>query len=286
MIRISQFALNAGAGEQSFLDSITRFNNTQNSIKVSDFRSNDPVQTELARRFEKLTRGGKKFWYKNKRVAKQDATRIPIGMEEFAKAVFAFRLGPDDMHGGTKFLFDTNPDGGYRLLFGDESGVWDTLTEEEFKLLAGSWFICEHVRAVWNKEKVRRLAEGLPETKNALERRWMVYFVVGELLRAVYQQTGADLDSEIRRLSKPSWMAEDGVEARTVEKYTRLGCSVLIKAYRAASKGADFAHRNWFREKATLSDIRQEIPSELQTLKMILDSGELPTLSTAKGGKA
>src|ERR1019366_9153399 len=69
-----------------------------------------------------------------------------------------------------KFLFDTNTDGGDRLLFGDENGVWEALTEEEFKLLAGSWFICEHVRAVWNKGKVRRLAEGLPETKNALER--------------------------------------------------------------------------------------------------------------------
>jgi hypothetical protein len=285
MVRISQFALNA-AGEQSFLDSITRFNNTQNSIKVSDFRSNDPVQMELAHRFEKLTRGGKRFWYKNKRVAKQDASRIAIGMEEFAKTVFAFKLGPDDIYGGTKFLFDTNPDGGYRLLFGDANGVWDTLTDEEFKLLAGSWFVCEHVRTVWNKEKERRLAEGLPETKNALERRWMVYFVVGELLREVYRQIGADLDSEIRRLSKPGWMLEDGVEARSVEKYTRLACSVLIKAYRSASKGADFSHRNWFREKATLLDIRQEIPSELQTLKMILDSGELPTLSSAKAGKA
>jgi hypothetical protein len=286
MVRISQFALNAGADEQAFLDSITRFNNTQNSIKVSDFRSNDPVQMELAHRFEKLNRGGKKFWYKNKRVSKQDALRVPIGMEEFAKTVFAFRFGPDDMYGGTKFLFDTNPDGGYRMLFGDENGVWDALTEEEFKLLAGSWFICEHVRAVWSREKVRRLAEGLPETKNALERRWMVFFVVGELLREVYKQVGANLGSEIRRLSKPGWMLEDGVEARTIEKYTRLGCSVLIKSYRSASKGPEFSHRNWFREKATLSDIRQEIPSELQTLKMILDSGELPMLSSAKSSKA
>jgi hypothetical protein len=169
---------------------------------------------------------------------------------------------------------------------GDENGVWDALTEEEFKLLAGSWFICEHVRAVWNKEKARRLAEGLPETKNALERRWMVFIVVGELLREVYKQIGADLGSEIRRLAKPGWMLEDGTEARTVEKYTRLGCSVLIKAYRSGSKGADFSHRNWFREKATLSDIRQEVPPELQTLKMILDSGELPMLSTVKPGKA
>jgi hypothetical protein len=114
----------------------------------------------------------------------------------------------------------------------------------------------------------------------------MVFFVVGELLREVYRQVGADLGSEIRRLSKPGWMLEDGVEARTIEKYTRLECSVLIKSYRSASKGPDFSHRNWFREKATLSDIRQEIPSELQTLKMILDSGELPMLSSAKSSKA
>jgi hypothetical protein len=48
--------------EQEFLYSITKFNNTQNAIKVADFRSNDKVQLDVAAKFEKLpARGGKKF---------------------------------------------------------------------------------------------------------------------------------------------------------------------------------------------------------------------------------
>jgi len=70
-----------------------------------------------------------------------------------------------------------------------------------------------------------------------------------------------------------------------VEKYTRLGCGVLIKAYRTAAKAAGFSHRNWFRERSTLVDIKQEIPSELQTLRMMLDHEGLPMLSTIQGDR-
>ena len=72
--------------EPDFLYSITKFNNTQNAIKVADFRSNDKVQLNVAAKFEKLpARGGKKFRYRNKRSGEREANRIPIAMEEFTK---------------------------------------------------------------------------------------------------------------------------------------------------------------------------------------------------------
>src|SRR5271167_3531839 len=92
--------------QQEFLDNVTKYNNTQNSVRVSDFRSNDKVQYDIKKRFDALPAvEGKKFLYKNKRSGERDAARIVIGMEEFAKTLFAFNYGPDDVFGGTGYVF-------------------------------------------------------------------------------------------------------------------------------------------------------------------------------------
>ena len=107
--------------ELQFVQDTTRFNNTQNSVKVADFRSNDAVQKDLATRFYGLYRGGKRFAYKNKRSPSR-AGELTISLEDFAKTLHAFNYGPDDVAGGTKFLFDTSAKtGGYRKVFGDPS---------------------------------------------------------------------------------------------------------------------------------------------------------------------
>ncbi len=104
--------------ESQFVQDTTRFNNTQNSVRVADFRSNDPVQKDLASRFYSLYRDGKRFAYKNKRSPSRSG-EIAISLEDFAKTLHAFSYGPDDVAGGTKYLFDTTKAGGYRKVFGD-----------------------------------------------------------------------------------------------------------------------------------------------------------------------
>lgn len=212
-LRVSEIALK----QDDFLVNVTRFNNTQNAIKVSDFRSNDDVQISLAQRFADLSsRGGKKFVYKNKR-SERDANRIPIGMEEFAKTVFSFRFGPADTAGGTKHLFDTSKDGGYTKLFGYGGEVWKTVARDDFEELAGTWFVCEQVRAfiaeqrdaLEKKETERGTTP--PVVRDALERRWLVFFVVGELLRSKYADE-TKLNSVLRKLSHPGWTERDGAE--------------------------------------------------------------------------
>ncbi len=37
--------------EVSFVREVTKYNNTQNAVKIADFRSNDRVQKDLAHRF-------------------------------------------------------------------------------------------------------------------------------------------------------------------------------------------------------------------------------------------
>lgn len=271
MVRISTFSLGK---EPTFLEEVTRYNNTQNKISVSDFRSNDPVQRDLAAKFGELKRGGTHFWYKNKR-SREKRDRIPIEMEEFAKTIHAFKYAPHDMWGGTTRLFDTSKDGRYSFVFGDGTGVWSTVPEDRFKALAGIWFVCEYIKTLWKQEKEKRSTD--ESAGLALERRYMVYYAVGELLRMIYSENDLSLDDDLQKLGKPKWTERDGPEKAVLRELTKLSFSGLIKAYETASQAADFRHRNWFRDRRYLSGIG----SELRFIRDIRTSGsqELPLLA-------
>jgi hypothetical protein len=262
MLRVSEISLS----DETLLVNITKFNNTQNSIKVSDFRSNDPVQRSLAKRFGELHhRNGKGFLYKNKR-SEREANRIPIPMEEFAKTVFSFQFGPFDAFGGTPHLFDTGKDGGYSKIFGENGEVWSTVAKDDFDRLAGTWFICEEIRNFYKDEKIalerkeeeRRDKTSLPVVKDALERRWMVFFAVGALIRARYGKDEERLQADIRRFANPNYAPKEAPQ-EALRRFTKAGCEILIRVYRSTSKDPSFTHRNWFRDKGTLTDVDREI---------------------------
>ena len=87
------------------MDSVTKYNNTQNAIRISDFRSNDKIQHDIKARFNALpSLGGRKFSYKNKRAGAGEREAASggdtsIGMEEFTKTLLGFLFGPDDVYG-------------------------------------------------------------------------------------------------------------------------------------------------------------------------------------------
>ncbi len=276
MVRISTFSLGK---EPAFLEDVTRYNNTQNKMAVSDFRSNDPVQRDLAERFSKMTRVGVRFWYKNKR-SREQRDRIPIEMEEFAKTIHAFRFGPHDMWGGTSPLFDASKDGRYSFVFGNGEAVWGTVPENEFYALSGIWFLCEEIRRIWKEEKGQRPKDDA--TALALERRYLVYYAVGELLRMIYSQGKRNLEDDLRKLSKPNWTEKNGPEKAATRELTELAFSALVRAYETAARSKDFRHRNWFRDKDYLAGIR----SDLKFIRDIRMKGRegLPMLFAGPGG--
>lgn len=258
--------------DDEFLKNVTQYNNTQNAIKISDFRSNDPVQIQLAQRFSALpARGGKKFVYRNKRT-ERDSTKIAVGMEEFAKTVHAFKFGPADTLGGTRYLFDLTPTGGYAKVFGNAEKVWDVIDSEDFEELAGIWFLCEQARTMGETVKAemaeKEAAKGTtpPIVKDALERRWVLFYAVGELLRAKYGSEGM-LSPILRKLSDPRWTATDGYEKEVLNRYVKAAAEILVRVYRSASKSQDFVHRNWFRSKTT----REEIVAAVSDYESLLD---------------
>jgi hypothetical protein len=247
--------------EIDFVQDTTRYNNTQNSVKVADFRSNDAVQKDIASRFYQLHLGAKRLAYKNKRSPSKVA-EIAINLEDFAKTIHSFNFGPDDMQGGTKYLFDLSPKGGYRKVFGDPEHL---LNDDEFKLMSGTFFACENIKELWDAERSssKKKGEGL---RPALERKWIVYFVFGALLRAIYKRLNADLDADLRRLYKPNtWMdgANKGILS-VIAKYYEIAAGFATQAYDFRAEDAEtFRHRNWFRSEQTLVDITKIIDRSL-----------------------
>jgi hypothetical protein len=259
LIRLTETESKKTIAEQEFLDNLTKYNNTQNAIRISDFRSNDKIQHDIKARFSALpSLGGKKFSYKNKRSGpgEREAKRgcdISIGMEEFTKTLFVFRFGPDDVYGGTGYVFDSTTDGGYAKLFGSGGEVLPSLGNETFEYYAGIWFVCSYAKDLWREESRK--------TKHsALERRWMFYYGLGEVLRKAYEGAEDWGKSDLRRLSHAKWMGEgsDGRNQKVISQLSRMAFLILRQAYDESSKtGA--SHRNWFRSPATLTLITTKV---------------------------
>jgi hypothetical protein len=238
-------------------------------VKIADFRSNDEVQKDLARRFGKLNLGGRAYEYKNKRSTKRRNT-IAVTLEELTKSVYAFRYGPDDMSGGTSKLFDASSTGLYRKVFESPENL---LSEAEFNLIAGTYFACNYVKQLWEtRRKALRLEKKTMHP--ALERKGLLFFTVGELQRRAHSKGTLDLDHEISKLSKPNtWLPDPDSKPRaTLGSCFEIASKILVQQYDAKKKNdPSFKHRNWFRDLGTLDDIRSGVD-------LALEFGALPKI--------
>ena len=261
LIRISEVSYKPA--DRPFLEKITRFNNTQNAIKISDFISNHPTQVDLSRHFSRMARDGKKFWYKNKRTGDRKQDSIPINLEEFAKTIHSFDIGPPDCYGGQPYLFDLQR--GYTKVFGDGTQVWENVSKEDFRRLAGIWFLCENgrdkvkgVRESLIKDEEKSLSEDSerrPVVKTALERRWLFFYALGEMFRLCHPDTSVQT-TLLQRMYNPQWWTKHD---EVLIPYIEMACDALINAYEYASSMPSFVHRNWFRDTHTLSALKSSI---------------------------
>jgi hypothetical protein len=292
MVRVTEISLRQNKEQEAFIENITKWNNTQNPVKVPDFRSNDLVQRDLHKRFAEISLGSRPLDYRNKRGAKDPKSVVPISMEEFAKTIHSFKWGPPDMWGGTAALFSLGKDGRYAHVFGDGVEPHNAYSDSEFRRVAGIWLVCTRVQEVWRQERETRMAAAEPvqETaqdqsrrldmrpivKAALERRWMVYAVVGVLLRERYRGQEDKLDEALERFSKPShWIETDTAGRKAVDRLTKKACILLIQSYKSASQSPKFVQRNWNRSKDTIESIVEEV-------RTTFDPEDLPFLGAGK----
>ena len=108
--------------EKGFNADIIRYNNTQNVVKLSDFRSNDQIYLWLEKKLaEQRPRGAQdqRFAYERKRSFKRHPGTYVITLEEVAKLRFAFLFEPTRCVGDPKSLWTHSQDGGvYEQAFG------------------------------------------------------------------------------------------------------------------------------------------------------------------------
>jgi hypothetical protein len=239
--------------EVTFVREVTKYNNTQNAIKIADFMSNDEVQKDLARRFHDLNLSGRRFEYLNKRSIK-GRNNIAITLEELTKSIYAFEYGPDDMFGGASRLFDASPTGLYTKVFEHPDCP---LTADGFNLIAGVYFACSYLKDNWEQQrKALRLKK---ETMHpSLERKGLIYFAVAELQRMSYMKQGFDLEHDLRKLAKPNdwWPDASSLPRVALDAAFSIASKVLVQQYDLKKKSLGFKHRNWFRDSNTLTDIR------------------------------
>lgn len=107
--------------ESGINQDIIEKNNTQNAIKDSDFRANDPIQRWLEKEIRgmKATEVGGKVSYQPKRSSKRGPGRN-IRLEEFAKIRYAYLYDPCLIYDSPKLLWTPRSDAGglYETAFG------------------------------------------------------------------------------------------------------------------------------------------------------------------------
>ena len=242
---------NAYADGKRTIENITRYNNTQNVVKASDFRSNDEIHTNLGHQFGELSRRGKKVQYIPKRTYFLNSkTHHPIKLEEFAKTIYSFIENPVDFSSSTSILFDDSEKGGYLKIFGDGKNVYTRLDRDTFKYLAGIWWLGEDFAAQLesDREKLTDITE-----RAALERKWFVFF---SAMVIVQDKLKDDAKKFFMRNYKGDITFGVGESGKKNQELYVKAKTLLISAYRNSMENQTFNHRNWQRSIKAVNSIR------------------------------
>lgn len=247
LVRVTEVSEGYGSGGR-FSAEITRYNNSQNVIKVSDFKSNDPVQNDLKKRFSSFSRLGKKVQYVPKRTDRRIPNSWMIKMEDFAKVIYSFLRDPIRFSGTTSFLFDEAADKGYSVVFGDgQANVWDVMPDSEFKLRSAIWWMSEEFSKALKKHK---LAVTDKDELAALERRWFIVYASRLVLERSFSPEA--YKDQLSPYFKGEWQLDEDREGRWFRDLFEISLQAVVYVYKTAQKQDNFNHRNWMRSQKSV----------------------------------
>lgn len=118
--------------EKGFNANIIKYNNTQNKVNLSDFRSNDSIQDDIQKLFSinKVT-SVNNINYIKKRGEKRVVGLLNLYLESLARIRYSYLYNPCDVISNAKDLWDT--EGKYADAFGIDGKIPDIMPEEKFK---------------------------------------------------------------------------------------------------------------------------------------------------------
>lgn len=116
---------------------IIRYNNSQNIVKASDFRANDPIHIWLSKKFDRLKVRGSletKLHYIRRRGGRKQQVGKSIKLEDLAKIRYGFLYDPVLVNRNPSYLWTYSHDGGvYEKSFGVDGQVPEVWSDEEFE---------------------------------------------------------------------------------------------------------------------------------------------------------
>ena len=243
-------------------------NNSQNPIRLSDFRSNDKIQQFLQGEFAKLHYSGKKpgvVWYIPKRgdpqpsAVKRKSPPKPkeLKMEDLAKSIFAYNFGdPAKLYSQSAFLFgaEEGGEGVYWTLFGDENGnKVSHMPPDDMRKMAAIAFLQMYLdqrlrdsRREMEKEK----RSSIPYMSYCAG--WHFLWAFGCALRCFYPNREGEI---YEKIVNGNGLAEDGLVHQWIDKIEEIIQGVLINE----ASGKEFNYKRWLRSKEGVEQIGEHI---------------------------
>ena len=162
--------------EKGFNGNIIKCNNTQNIVKASDFRSNDPVQQWLEDRFRRQRTSGNaipQITYQRKRSGKRvPSGRVPLSIEDLAKIRYTWLYEPTRCIADPKSLWTYHDDGGvYEDAFGVDGTLHDRWSDDTFERTL--------VAVVFYKDIEAEIERAKKKDKKYVYLRRLRYFALG-----------------------------------------------------------------------------------------------------------
>jgi hypothetical protein len=175
--------------EKGFTRDIIQYNNSQNVIKVSDFRSNDEIQLWLEKRFDELRPRGPlpPLHYVRKRSVGRKGSGQGLRLEDLAKVRYSFLYEPTMVHASPRALWSPKEEGGvYEKTFGVEGEIQPLWSESIFDelLLAISFYLKL-------EEKSRELSKISPDLKFLRRLRFHALSLAGIYYREIIGEDNA-----------------------------------------------------------------------------------------------
>ena len=170
--------------EKGFNQDIIRFNNSQNAVKLSDFRSNDDIQVWLEKKLlTTKTQGALPplHYIRKRAVGRKKAGRGSYGLrlEELAKIRFSFLYSqPELVSSSPKQLWSVDDGGVYVKAFGvdgDLQSAWTTETLQETCLAIAFYLYID--------QKMKELGEKDEKLKFLRRMRWLALSLAGWYVR-------------------------------------------------------------------------------------------------------
>lgn len=163
---------------------IVKTTNSQNIVKTSDFRSNDPIQIYIEQQMSKfnyrVVSPFKKVTYKRKRglLDKTNKSSKIVMNEDVGQAYYSFMENPHDLNKSIDLLWSTDSNGLYNIPFGWNGEPSDIIPQSKVIELYGIFCIFEYIKLKFKGIK--------KDTNPAVLFKYHILWGVSQLLKLKY----------------------------------------------------------------------------------------------------